>query len=256
MLKQIVDSRCEQVAAEKRANPLSKLEKSIVKGNFAFGKTIHGNNWSLIAECKLASPAKGRLCSTHTVPELAKIYSDNGAAALSVHTSSFFDGKLADIAAVRAVSTLPILRKDFIIDDYQLYEARAAGADAVLLIAAILTASELELFINTAHSLGMDCLVEVHSAKELAIVQTGPAEIIGINNRNLKTFKTDIATTFELLPLCEAGRAIISESGIATKEQAQQLRDAGLCGILVGEGLVRAADIALCTRQFALKSNV
>ena len=132
MLNQIVETIRQQVAVRKISHPLVSLP--VQPGTFAFRQALAATDWALIAECKLASPSKGRLCQTHTVPELARIFTAGGAAALSVHTSTPFLGKLEDIAAVRAVSPLPILRKDFIIDEYQIYEARAAGSDAILLI--------------------------------------------------------------------------------------------------------------------------
>ena len=239
------------MAASKEQRPLSGLEPAIRPGDFALSRVIRQTDWSLIAECKLASPAKGRLCSSHTVPELAMIYSQNGAAALSVHTSRQFCGSLEDIGAVRVVSSLPILRKDFIIDEYQVYEARWAGADAVLLIAAILTDEELKRFLATAQLLGLDSLCEVHSLEELVRVQRTGAQMVGINNRNLKTFTTDIGTTFELLPHCDKEQLVISESGISGGREAGRLMQAGVRGILVGEGLVTAADIAGRTRALA-----
>ncbi len=251
MLNQIVAAIREQVASLKQTHPLDPL--SIHLATFAFSRALDAADWTLIAECKLASPAKGQLCDSLNVPELARIFTDNGATALSVHTSAPFQGKLTDIAAVRTVSPLPILRKDFIIDEYQIYEARAAGADAILLIAAILTDSELNQFLSTAAQLGMDCLVEVHSLPELERVKNTSARLVGINNRDLTTFTTDIANTFSLLPHCEPRWRLISESGIRSLSDASQLKQAGVNGILVGESLVKAADIAAHCRDLALR---
>ncbi|MBP2650425.1 MAG: Indole-3-glycerol-phosphate synthase [Firmicutes bacterium] len=251
MLNKIVADRRQTVTLSKQQRPINALERDIRPRQFLFGKAIAEMGWLLIAECKLASPAKGRLCETYSVSELAKIYSNNGATALSVHTSPHFCGELEDIAKVREVSRLPILRKDFIIDEYQLYEACWAGADAVLLIAAILTDEQLVRFQKIAYSLGMDCLVEVHDAEELIRVQKTPAQLIGINNRNLKTFVTDIENTFSLLANCDTDRIFISESGIATKQDASRLKRAGIRGVLVGESLVKAVDIAGRTREMA-----
>jgi indole-3-glycerol phosphate synthase len=246
MLNQIVETIRQQVAARKLSHPQAFLP--VQPGTFAFSQALAATDWALIAECKLASPSKGRLCQTHTVPELAEIFTAGGAAALSVHTSTPFLGKLADIAAVRAVSPLPILRKDFIIDEYQIYEARAAGADAILLIAAILSDTALNQYLATTRSLGMDCLVEVHTLGELERVKQTDAETVGINNRDLTTFTTDIARTFDLLPHCDPRWRIISESGIHNIADARRLQEAGLKGVLVGESLVRAPDIAALTR--------
>ena len=249
MLNQIVDSIQVQVAEQKLSHPVSSLQ--VLPGDFAFSRALAATDWSLIAECKLASPAKGRLCQAHTVPELARIFSENGAAALSVHTSAPFLGKLADIATVRQVSSLPILRKDFIIDEYQIYEARAAGADAILLIAAILTNDQLNQYLAIARDLGLDALVEVHSRPELERVKQTDALLVGINNRDLTTFTTDLANTFSLLPHCDPRWRVISESGIHDAADAKRLQAAGVRGALVGESLVRANDIARLTYELA-----
>ena len=251
MLNQIVAAIREQVATLKQTRLLAP--ETIAPADFAFRRAIDAVDWALIAECKLASPAKGQLCDSRSVPELAQLYTANGATALSVHTSEPFQGKLSDIATVRAVSPLPILRKDFIIDEYQIYEARAAGADAILLIAAILTNAELNQFLATANRIGMDCLVEVHNLAELDRVKNTSASLIGINNRDLTTFTTDIANTFSLLPHCVPHWQLISESGISSRSDASQLRQAGVDGILVGESLVKAVDIAAHCRDLALR---
>lgn len=251
MLNQIVTAIREQVAMLKQTRTLDPT--SIAPANFALSRAMQIGDWTLIAECKLASPAKGQLCESLSVPELAKIFTDNGASALSVHTSAPFKGKLSDIAAVRDVSPLPILRKDFIIDEYQVYESRAAGADAILLIAAILNDIELNQFLTTAHRLGMDCLVEVHSLAELERVKSTSASLVGINNRDLTTFNTDIANTFSLLSHCDSRWRLISESGIGSRSDASQLKQAGVDGILVGESLVKAVDIAAHCRDLALR---
>ena len=251
MLNQIVVAIREQVATLKQTRALDPA--SIDPADFALSRAMQIADWTLIAECKLASPAKGQLCESLSVPELAKIFTDNGASALSVHTSAPFKGKLSDIAAVRDVSPLPILRKDFIIDEYQLYESRAAGADAILLIAAILTDAELNQFLATANRLGMDCLVEVHSLAELERVKSTSASLVGINNRDLNTFTTDIANTFSLLPHCDSRWRLISESGIGSRSDAMQLKQTGIDGILVGESLVKAADISAHCRDLALR---
>jgi indole-3-glycerol phosphate synthase len=249
MLNQIVDSIRLHVAEQKKSCPLATL--SYERGTFALSHALAATKWALIAECKLASPAKGTLCGTHTVPELAAIFTAQGATALSVHTSAPFRGKLADIAAVRQVSQLPILRKDFIIDEYQLYEARAGGADAILLIAAILTDAELTHFLSLASELGLDALVEVHSRPELERVRQTPANLVGINNRDLTTFQTSVENTFHLLPHCDPRWRLISESGIHNANDVRRLKAAGLQGILVGEGLVQTPDIAARTKEFA-----
>ena len=253
MLKQIVSDIRAKVALDKVASPVKEMV--IRPGNFALSQAIKKSEWSLLAECKLASPAKGLLCQEYSVPELARIFTSHGASALSVHTSAPFLGKLADIAAVKTVSPLPVLRKDFIIDEYQIFEASSGGADAILLIAAILSDDELEHFLAVSRELGLDALVEVHSLPELKRVQSTSAELIGINNRDLTTFRTSVETTFSLLPHCDSGRVLISESGIQDKTDALRLKAAGVRGILVGEGLVRATDMARRVRELSLLQN-
>lgn len=256
MLKKITDKKRQIVEVLKKERPLASFLKDITPGNFAFAKALQQSEWTLIAECKLASPAKGQLCTDYSVPQLAKIFAENGAAALSVHTDMHFCGRLDDIAAVRAVTQLPILRKDFIIDEYQIYEARAAGADAVLLIANILSDHQLKEYLEIAGTLGMDALVEVHTLEELERVQQTPATLVGINNRNLATFITDIQNTFDLLPYCDKRCLVISESGVSNGAEANRLQMAGVRGVLVGEGLVKAADIAGKTRELAMVNKI
>jgi indole-3-glycerol phosphate synthase len=255
MLNKIVAQTKQAVAAAKAVNPPELLYNQVTPAQFAFSAALERTAWALIAECKLASPAKGTLCSSYTVTELAKIYAANGAAALSVHTNAAFRGTYDDIARVKAAVNLPVLCKEFIIDEYQLYAARTAGADAVLLIAAILSDAELTEFLKIGSRLGMDCLVEVHTLAELNRVQQTEAKLIGINNRDLQTFTTDIAQTFTLLEHCKPGRIIISESGIKNGKDAQRLKAAGVKGILVGEGLVIANDVADMTSQLALNTG-
>jgi len=256
MLKKITDKKRQTVADAKKQRPLADLLQEIIPGNFRFRAAIKQVSWTLIAECKLVSPAKGQLCTDYSVPELARIYTANGATALSIHTDEHFSGQLADIAAVRAVTTLPILRKDFIIDGYQIYEARAAGADAVLLIVTILSDDQLEEYLAITHELGMDALVEVHTLEELERVQQTSAALVGINNRNLETFITDVQNTFDLLPYCDGRRLVISESGVSNGAEVYRLKMAGVGGVLVGEGLVKATDIAGKTRELAMTHKI
>ena len=250
ILAEIVEKKKDIVANAKREMPLDEVKRSLVCGTFAMTHRFRERDWNLIAECKLQSPAKGRLCRRYSVTELARIYEDNGASMLSVHTDPHFLGCNEDFRKVRAEVSLPLLRKDFIIDEYQIYEARMLGADAVLLIARILTPETLKRFLYTAWSLGMDALIEVHDRRDMEAALATPAEFIGINNWNLVTFTTSIENTLALLPFADRSRTLISESGVFTHEDAEKLRDAGCDGILVGEGLVRAEDIAAQTRAF------
>lgn len=251
ILAEIVQDKKEIVAAAKRRLPLRAVKERLQPGAFSMAHRFRREDWSLIAECKLQSPAKGRLCRSHSVEELARIYAANGASMLSVHTDPHFLGSNEDFQRVRALVELPLLRKDFVIDAYQLYEARLLGADAVLLIARILSPQQLKEYVYTAWELGMDALVEVHDEADMKSALQTPAEFIGINNRNLKTFTTSIENTLELLPYADRERTLISESGVFTLKDAQRLQAAGCDGILVGEGLVRAEDIAAKTREFS-----
>ncbi len=256
ILAEIVENKKKIVEEAKKNLSLDELRSKVTCGRFKMSQTVKKNYWSLIAECKLQSPAKGRLNATHSVLELAHIYENNGAKMLSVHTDPHFLGSNEDFKKVRSEIKIPLLRKDFIIDEYQIYESRFLGADAILLIVRILTPEKLKHFLYTAWRLGMDALVEVHDKDDMISALETSAEFIGINNRNLKTFTTTIDNTIELLPYADMNRTLISESGVFTVEDVNKLKSAGCDGILVGEGLVRADDIAKQTKDFAMKSEV
>jgi len=197
----------------------------------------------LIAEVKKASPSAGVIRATFNPAAIAQIYQDHGATCLSVLTDHpFFQGSITHLREVRATVHLPILRKDFIIDEYQILEARAAGADAILLIAEILSDQELVQFQKQAAELGMAALVEFHEKGNLSRVVDSGAPLIGINNRNLKTFTTSLEHTLTLRDRIPTDRLLVSESGIQTPEDVNRLAVAGVAAILVGETLMRAAD--------------
>ncbi|MGI6093184.1 MAG: indole-3-glycerol phosphate synthase TrpC [Veillonellaceae bacterium] len=254
MLDKIVRRKKAEVECQKITNPLAVMRCQIERGEFAFSNGL-SHDWNLIAECKLSSPVKGRLSQSYSVVELAEIYIANGAAAISVHTDRHFCGKLGDIKAVKQVSSLPVLRKDFIIDEYQIYQALHAGADAILLIAAILSSYQLEKYIDIASGLGLDALVEVHNLEELKIVHKTSARLIGINNRDLRTFKTNIENTFSLAQYFNPAKIYISESGIKSEADAIRLKNSGVRGVLVGEGLVTEDDVAAKTREISLLNS-
>lgn len=251
ILAEIVEKKKEIVRDAKKQLPIGEIMENISYASFEGSHSLKKHGWSLIAECKLQSPAKGRLTRSHSVLELAKTYEKNGATMLSVHTDPHFLGKNGDFIEVRKSVKLPLLRKDFIIDPYQIYESRYLGADAVLLIVRILTPQLLKSFLYLTWSLGMDALLEVHDEKDLDTALRTPAHIIGINNRNLVTFETSIAETLKLMPKMDKTRIIISESGVFTADDVRTLKAAQCDGILVGEGLVRAEDVAKQTRLFA-----
>jgi len=204
----------------------------------------------LIAEVKRASPSRGTLAADLDPVAVATAYARGGADAISVLTDAkYFRGSLDDLGAVRAAVAVPLLRKDFTLDEYQLWEARAAGADAVLLIVAILDAPMLRDLLASAEGLGLAALVECHTATELDAALTAGSRLIGINNRDLQTFETRIETTLELLPLIPPGPVIVSESGFFTGADVRKVVTAGAHAVLVGEGLVKATDIAAKIRE-------
>ena len=232
---------------------LDELERAIstrVEGR-PFNEALAAPGISLIAEYKRRSPAAGDLPrGADPVEQVVVAYERGGAAALSILTESdHFGGSLADLRAARAATDLPILRKDFTLDRYQLYEAAVAGADAVLLIVAALEQENLARLYEEARGLDLDCIVEVHDEKELESALAVDADLIGINNRNLEDFTVDVQTTFELMPDVPAGKAVISESGIAERETIEELERVGVDAVLIGEALMRSEDPAAKVRE-------
>jgi indole-3-glycerol phosphate synthase len=208
-----------------------------------FRDALSGPGIAVIAEFKRRSPSAGALREAPDVRELAGAYERGGASAISVLTEGpHFGGSLEDLRAARGACGLPLLRKDFIVDPYQLYEALLAGADAVLLIVAALEQGELQTLHREARELGLDVLVEVHDRGELRRALELGAELIGINNRDLRDFSVDVRRTFDLMDEIPAGVAVVSESGIAAAEQLRELQARGVQAVLVGETLMRAAD--------------
>jgi indole-3-glycerol phosphate synthase len=199
---------------------------------------------AIIAEVKKGSPSKGIIRKDFDPEAIAEAYEKAGAACLSVLTDrDFFHGELAFLGRIRQKVSVPLLRKDFLVDPYQVYEARAAGADAVLLIAAALGLSQLQEMAALAGELGLDVLLEVHDETELELALQTPVGLIGINNRNLQTFQTDLAITERLIPKIPADRLVVSESGIRDRSDIRRLLDAGAGAFLVGESLMREADV-------------
>jgi indole-3-glycerol phosphate synthase len=251
ILDQIADYKREEVARAKQALPWSALEVQAsdslpVRGfKAALGSRIATGQWGLIAEIKKASPSKGLIREDFNPPALALAYEAGGAACLSVLTDTpSFQGQPEDLLAARAVTGLPALRKDFLLDPYQVDEARAHGADAVLLIVRALTPDALRSLRERAVGLGLDVLVEVHDEAEVEVALTAGADLVGVNNRDLATFATDLAVTERLAPrLAAAGVVVVGESGINTHADVRRLEAAGAHAVLVGESLMREPDV-------------
>jgi indole-3-glycerol phosphate synthase len=251
-LEDIVESTRADVALRRAEAPLDDLLARVVPAGRGrpFSEALIAPGVSLIAEVKRASPSRGPILPGASVRQLVRAYEGAGAAACSILTEpQFFGGSLADLEEARAACTIPLLRKDFIVDEYQLVEARLAGADAVLLIVAALDGEELVDLLQFAHELGLDCLVEVHEEDEVQVAVEAGAEIVGVNNRNLKSLEVDPDTALRLLPDIPAGTVVVAESGISDPADVKRLGEAGVDAILVGEALMSAPDPAEAVRH-------
>ncbi len=254
MLRQIVADKKKRVSEQKERMPEQILRRQLVDAGQlrSFKQSLTMPGISLIAEIKKASPSKGKFGISTPLNLLAQQYESGGAAAISVLTEEdHFLGSTSDFTQVREAVKVPVLRKDFIIDAYQLYESRLLCADAVLLIAEILSAAQLKVFLSTCRSLGLEALVETRSAGQIASAVAAGAEIIGINNRDLKAFITDLSQTEQLAHLVPSGILMVSESGIHTASDVRRLARAGVDAILVGEAVVTARDPVLKIRELA-----
>lgn len=257
-LERLIASTREEVARRKQERPLSELEREAAarSGGRPFAEALSAPGTSLIAEHKRRSPSAGAIREGADLEQIVRAYERGGAAALSILTDERnFGGSLDDLRAARAASELPILRKDFTVDVYQLYEAKAAGADAVLLVVGALEPGELGLLHSEARALDLDALVEIHDEEELEAALEIDADVIGINNRNLEDFSVDISRTFELLVDIPAGKTVVSESGISTREQVEELEQVGVDAVLVGETLMRARDPEAAVRELTLREE-
>lgn len=254
ILAKIIATKYDEVAAAKTRLPQRELEQ---RANDApqprgFRRALAANGCSLIAEVKTASPSKGLIRDDVDPLEVARIYASNGATCISVLTDEqYFQGSLDRLQAIRNEVGIPLLRKDFIIDPYQLYEAREAGADAVLLIAACLEDELLGDLLELTHLLGLDALVEVHDEAEMARVGSMPVTLVGINNRDLRTFSTDLAVTGRLAAHAPEEALLVSESGLFTSTDVATVHDMGADAVLIGEALMRAEDIGKKVREIA-----
>jgi indole-3-glycerol phosphate synthase len=252
VLERIVEATRQDVARRRQAVPLSQLEQQAAgsREDRPFRETLTQPGISVIAEHKRRSPSVGDIRSELTVTEIVRAYERGGAAAVSILTEArHFGGSLDDLREARAASVLPILRKDFVVDHYQVYESAVAGADAILLIVAAVEDDDLAFLHREALGLDLDVLVEVHDEDELeralAIVD---ADVIGINNRDLTDFSVDVERTYELLSDVPAGKTVVSESGFHSREQLDELERVGVDAVLIGEGLMRAPDIEAACR--------
>jgi indole-3-glycerol phosphate synthase len=251
-LDELVGATREAVHRRKRERPQAELEReagSQPEGR-PFAEALARPGTSLIAEHKRRSPSAGTIREGLNCADVVSAYERGGAAALSVLTEeAHFGGSLADLREARAASELPVLRKDFTIDTYQLYEAKAAGADAVLLVVGAMSQDELAALYREAHALDLDAIVEIHDEEELDAALDVDADVLGINNRNLEDFSVDIQRTFDLLHDVPAGKVVVSESGIHTREQIDELEQVGVDAVLIGEALMRAPDPEEAVRQ-------
>jgi indole-3-glycerol phosphate synthase len=252
----ILARKREEVAARRAAEPERELEArargAAAPRPFEEALSLRGGPTRIIAEVKRASPSAGAIDAGLDAPAQARRYAAAGAAAISVLTDGpGFGGSLADLAAVRAAVDTPLLRKDFVVDRYQLLEARAAGADAALLIVAALPDDALRALIDACAALGLAALVEVHDGAEADRALAAGARIVGVNNRDLHSFAVDLATSERILPRLPGGVRGVAESGVRSPEDALRLRRAGAANLLVGEALVRAADPGALIREMS-----
>ena len=252
VLERIVEDTRDEVGRRRERVPLARLEAAIAERpeGRPFSEALLRPGISVIAEHKRRSPSAGVIREGSSVDEVVRAYERGGAAALSILTEPFhFGGSLDDLHAARAISGLPVLRKDFIVDPYQLYESAAAGADAILLIVAALDDKALGKLLHEAADLDLDALVEVHDEKELERALEVEADVLGINNRDLADFSVDIERTYALLADVPAGKTVVSESGFSTREQLDELERVGVDAVLIGETLMRADDIEQAVRE-------
>jgi indole-3-glycerol phosphate synthase len=244
ILQEIAAAKRLEVAAMKAGTPISTLERTVVPAaRYSFQRALMRPGVQIIAEIKQKSPSKGILSDQFDVAKLAASYFEGGAAALSILTDKkYFGGDPAYIALAKTVAKLPVLYKDFVVDEYQLYHARSVGADAVLLIVRLMTRKSLSDYLALSAKLELDCLVETHSEPEIGIALDSGAQIIGVNCRDLSDFSVSLATAEKLGEMIPAGVIKVAESGISTPEDIRTLREFGYSCFLIGESLMKSPD--------------
>jgi len=253
ILQQIVENKKEEIARQKEILPLAELRQMLADRipTLDFAGAIRGRDCAVIAEVKRSSPSKGRIREDFDPVGIARIYEANGASAVSILTErKFFEGRAAFVPQIRKAVNLPLLRKDFIVDPYQIVETRVLGADALLLIARVLEAGELLDSIGLASELGLAALVEVHDEPDLEKALSAGARIVGINNRDLETFRTDLDVSVRIARRVPKGVTVVSESGINRRGDIERLMGEGIHVFLVGESLMREKDIGMKLREF------
>ena len=258
-LDELVEATREAVQRRRRERPLSELEREVGSGREGrpFAEALSRPGTSLIAEHKRRSPSAGSIREGASCAGLVLAYERGGAAAISVLTEeAHFGGSLADLREARAATELPILRKDFTVDPYQLYEAKVAGADAVLLVAGSVRPEELAELHALARELDLDAIVEVSRDEELDTALDLDADVLGINNRDLSDFTVDLQRTFDLIADVPAGKVVVSESGIRTRTQIEELEGVGVDAVLIGETLMRAPDPEAAVRELTRAEDV
>jgi len=259
ILDKIIERKKIEVAAAKKLVSLEALEKYPLFNRTCYSlkdSVLHPERTGIIAEFKRASPSKGLINGTSGVAEVVKGYQDAGASAISVLTDpDFFQGSLADLSAAREVLHIPLLRKEFIVDPYQIAEAKAYGADIILLIAACLDSSEIKNLADYAKSLGLNILLEVHNEEELNRSIFDSIDAIGVNNRNLKDFVVDLNHSYNLVEKIPNRFIKVSESGISDPNTINELKKAGFQGFLIGENFMKTGDPAKAIREFAVGVN-
>ena len=253
ILDKICEKRLEQLEREKRRISPHDMRAMCGEAGYrtvSFSKALRQETLSVICEVKKASPSKGLIRPDFDPPAIAKEYEQSGANAISCLTEEhYFQGSSGYLEQIRQIVSIPILRKDFIIDEYSIYEARVIGADAVLLIAGILSESQLKEYADLAHSLGLETLTEIHNEQELEKTRDLMTDCLGINNRDLTTFNVDLETTARLAGLTDKSRVLVSESGIRDNADMKRVRSFGADAVLIGETLMRSTDIGSTLRS-------